>query len=274
MSAAEQSASRAASPGGLAMNLRVIGALGVRAVRQTFRRPQLMAPIIIFPTILLAIQTGGAGRAPDLPTWPLPGVEFLDFMIAGAMVQSALLGGNSGGIALAVDLESGFADRLFSAPVARTSIVLGRLLGTAALGLVTAAWFLGIAFIFGAEIQAGAAGVLLIVALVVASAMAFGSIGAALALRAGNASTVQGFFPLVFVILFLSTAFFPGELLLEPAKTIAEGNPLSFMVEAVRDPVISVVSVSHLAEGIASMALVAAIGMAFSARAIERRVKA
>ena len=36
-------------------------ALGARSIRQTFRRPQLMAPIVVFPTLLLAIQTGGAG---------------------------------------------------------------------------------------------------------------------------------------------------------------------------------------------------------------------
>ena len=46
----------------LVANLRVIGALGARSVKQTFRRPQLLAPIVVFPTLLLAIQTGGAGR--------------------------------------------------------------------------------------------------------------------------------------------------------------------------------------------------------------------
>ncbi len=45
-------------------------ALGMRSIRQTFRRPQLMAPIVVFPTMLLAIQTGGAGggrRTAGLP---------------------------------------------------------------------------------------------------------------------------------------------------------------------------------------------------------------
>ena len=41
------------------------------------------------------------------------------------------------------------------------------------------------------------------------------------------------------MILFLSTAFFPANLMLEPAATIAEYNPLSFIVEGIRDPVIS-----------------------------------
>ena len=44
-----------------AANLGSSAALGMRSIRQTFRRPQLVAPILIFPTLLLAIQTGGAG---------------------------------------------------------------------------------------------------------------------------------------------------------------------------------------------------------------------
>ena len=51
-------------------------------------------------------------------------------MLAGAMMQSTLLAGNSGGIALAVDIEMGFTDRLLAAPISRFAIVLGRLAGT------------------------------------------------------------------------------------------------------------------------------------------------
>ena len=76
-------------------------------------------------------------------------------------------------------------------------------------------------------------------ALVTASALAVGGIGAAIALRTGSASVVQGLFPLVLVVLFLSSAFFPQELMIEPAKTIAKYNPLSFIVEGVREPIIA-----------------------------------
>ena len=210
----------------------------MRSIRQTFRRPQLIAPIIVFPTILLAIQTGGAGGAVELPGFP-PVQSFLQFMLAGAMMQSLMLAGNSGGIALAVDIEMGFTDRLFAAPIPRFAIVLGRLAGTAALGLFGALWFLAIGLIFGAEIESGVAGALLAIALVTAAAMAVGGIGAAIALRTGSASVVQGLFPLVLVVLFISSAFFPQELMIEPAKTIAEYNPLSFIAEGVREPMIS-----------------------------------
>ena len=96
---------------GLATNARVVRALGARSIRQTFRRPQLISPIIVFPTLLLAIQTGGASAGVNLPGFP-PVQSFLQFMLAGAMMQSMMLAGNSGGIAFAVDIEMGFTDRL------------------------------------------------------------------------------------------------------------------------------------------------------------------
>ena len=249
--------------GRLRANLSVIGALGWRSVKQTFRRPQLMAPIIVFPTLLLAIQTAGAGRAVDLPAFPEVN-GFLDFMLAGAMIQSTLLAGNTGGIALALDIEMGFTDRLFAAPISRFAIVLGRLIGTFVLGAATAVWFLAIGLVFGATIEDGVAGVLLIVALVAGSAVAFGGLGAAIALRVGRVSVVQGLFPIVFVILFLSSAFFPANLMLEPAASIAEYNPLSFIVEAVRDLITSTLSAEALAEALGALALIGAIG--FGAR--------
>jgi ABC-2 type transport system permease protein len=256
----------------LAANARVVRALGMRSVRQTFRRPQLIAPIIIFPTLLLAIQTGGAGGAINLPGFPeVQG--FLQFMLAGAMMQALMLAGNSGGIALAVDIEMGFTDRLFASPIPRFAIVLGRLAGTAALGCFAAVWFLAIGLIFGAEIESGVAGALLAVVLVTAAAMAVGGLGAAIALRSGSASVVQGLFPLVLVVLFLSSAFFPQELMIEPAKTIAEYNPLSFVVEGVREPIISGIDATATLEAIAAILGIVVLGLLLSARALRHRLR-
>jgi ABC-2 type transport system permease protein len=244
----------------------------MRSVRQTFRRPQLMAPIIVFPTLLLAIQTGGAGAAIHIKGFPEV-QSFLQFMLAGAMMQSLMLAGNSGGIALAVDIEIGFTDRLFAAPISRFTIVLGRLAGTAALGLFASLWFLAIGLIFGAKIESGVAGALIAIALVTASAMAVGGIGAAIALRTGNASVVQGLFPLVLVVLFISTAFSPQELMIEPAKTIAQYNPLSFIVNGIRDPMISGITASDMLGAVLSILGIVVLGLVLSARALRHRLR-
>jgi ABC-2 type transport system permease protein len=256
----------------LAANARVVRALGARSIRQTFRRPQLIAPIVVFPTLLLAIQTGGAGAAIHLPGFPEV-QSFLQFMLAGAMMQAMMLAGNSGGIAFAVDIEMGFTDRLFAAPIPRFSIVLGRLAGTAALGLFAAVWFFAIGIVFGAEIAGGVPGALLSMALITASALAVGGIGAAIALRTGTASVVQGLFPLVLVVLFLSTAFFPQELMIEPAKTIAAYNPFSFIVEGVREPIVSGIDAADTLAAVAAIAAIIAFSLWLSARALRHRLR-
>src|SRR5205085_8078164 len=85
-------------------NAAVTAALSGRAIRQAFRRPQFIAPLVVFPSLMLAINTGGASRATQLPGFPhVHG--FLDFELAGAMMQSTMLAGVSGGIALALDFE-------------------------------------------------------------------------------------------------------------------------------------------------------------------------
>jgi ABC-2 type transport system permease protein len=253
-------------------NLRVIKALGIRSTRQTFRRPQLMAPIIIFPTLLLAVQSGGAGSAVDLPGFPQV-QSFLQFLLAAGIMQSLVLAGNSGGTAFAIEIETGFTDRLFSTPISRFTIVLGRLAGTAALGLFASLWFLAVGLVFGVTVEGGPAGALVAVSLATAAALAFGGIGSAIALRTGNANVVQGLFPLVFVVLFLSTAYFPLDLMIEPAKTIAEYNPLSYIVEGIRDPIISGISATETLEAVLAIAGVGALGLVLSAGALRHRLR-
>jgi ABC-2 type transport system permease protein len=256
----------------LATEWRVVAALGRRSVRQAFRRPQFLAPIIIFPSLFLAINTGGAGRAVDLPQFP-PVHGFLDFQLAGAMLQSTMLAGVSAAIALALDIEMGFIDRLVAAPIARSSFVLGRLGATGVLGIISGLWFLAVGLVFGAHIEGGVGGALVVLGLVALNAIAFGTLGAALALNSGSASVAQGIFPIVFVILFLSSAFFPQELLLEPAKTIAEWNPMSLIADGLRDPIISGVSLDVTLEALGGIAIIGGIGAALCARGLQHHLR-
>jgi ABC-2 type transport system permease protein len=251
----------------------VVAALARRSIRQTFRRPQFIAPILLMPTLFLAINTGGAHSATTLPGFPdVDGL--LDFELAGAMMQSAMLAGVSGGIALAIDIEMGFTDRLLAAPIPRPAIVLGRLGATVAMGLLLSAWFLLLGLVFGARVQAGVPGVLLVLVLVPLAALAFGSVGTALALWAGRASVVQGIFPLVFVVVFVSSAFFPRNLLSEPARSIADYNPMSFIAESVRDPIISGITPTETLKGLLGIAIVGAIGTVMSSFALRHRLRA
>jgi ABC-type multidrug transport system permease subunit len=256
----------------LAANGRVTMSLAKRGLRQALRRPQFLAPLVVFPSLMLAANTGGAGRATDLPGFPeVHG--FLDFELAGAMLQSAMLAGVSGGIALALDFEIGFIDRLFAAPISRYSIVAGRVAATAVLGVGTAIWFLAGGLIFGAHVEGGIAGALVVITLILLSAAAFALLAAALAIGASKASVVQGIFPIVFVILFLSSAFFPHALLLEPAQTIARLNPLSLIADGLRGPIIGPLDMSDVAKALGGIAIVAGVGFLLTALSLRRRMR-
>src|SRR4051794_26800869 len=102
------------------MMTRSVAALGRRAVRNTFRRTQFLAPILIFPSLLLAVNVGGLSRTTELPGFP--GVNgFLDFQLAAAITQALLIAGVGAGIAVALEIEGGFFDRLVASPVPRAA---------------------------------------------------------------------------------------------------------------------------------------------------------
>jgi ABC-2 type transport system permease protein len=247
-------------------------ALARRAIRNALRRPQLLAPMVIFPSLLLAVNVGGLSRTTDLPGFPdVDG--FLDFQLAAAMTQSLLLGGVGVGIAVALEIVGGFFDRLVAAPIPRSSIVLGRFLSAGVIATLTVCFFLVLGVIFGVEIKGGVGGLLLVLLIGGIAGMGFGGIGVALALRARNASLVQGSFPLVFVVLFLSSAFFPIGLLEAPADSIAEFNPLSYIADGLRDPIVSSVSADAVLEGLAAAIGLTAVMLAVSIHALHGRLR-
>jgi ABC-2 type transport system permease protein len=251
---------------------RVTMALARRALRNSLRRPQFLAPLVIFPSLFLAVNVGGLHRTTALPGFPhVHG--FLDFQLAAALTQSLLLGGIAQGLAAALEIEGGFFDRLAAAPIPRVAIVLGRLVAAAVISAVQVAYFLVLGLVFGAHIVAGVPGALVTLAIGMVAGTAFGGLGVALALRARSASTLQGIFPLVFVILFLSSAFFPRALLEAPLDGIALYNPLSYIANGMRNPIIDSLQATPVLEGLAAGAGVAVVAIGLAVWALRGRLR-
>ena len=201
-------------------------ALARRALVNSVRRPQFLAPLVVFPTLFLAINVGGLGATRTLAGFPhVDG--FLDYQLAAAITQSLLLGGVSAGIGTALDIEGGFFDRLVASPTPRAALVLGRVLAASVIA----------------------------------------------ALRSRSASTVQGIFPLVFVVLFISSAFFPLKLLTSPTDVIAQYNPLSFIANGMRQPIAFSNELAPFLERLLAAAAVACAAIWFSILALRGRLR-
>lgn len=248
-------------------------ALAARALRNSFRRPQFLAPLVIFPTMFLAVNVGGLEQATRLPGFEGGSDGMLDFQLAAAILQSILLGGISAGIAVGLEIQLGFFDRLVAAPIPRLAIVLGRLTATAVLSALQVLWFIALGLIFGAEIDGGIAGFACIVAIAIVAGVGFGALGQTLALAAKDPSIVQSIFPLVFVILFVSSAFFPIGLLDPPASWVAEYNPLSYMAQGMRNPIVDDVDATAVLEGLAAAGGVTAVAIGGAIVALRTRLR-
>jgi ABC-2 type transport system permease protein len=257
---------------GVAATVPVALALARRTLLNAVRRPQFLAPLVLMPTLFLAINTGGLHRSTDLPGFPhVDG--FLDFQLAGAITQSLLLGGVMQGIGTALEIEGGFFDRLVASPIPRVAIVLGRILAGTVIAAAQVVWFLALGLVFGVSIHGGVPGALLVLIIGALAGTGFAALGVLIALRARNASTVQGIFPLVFVVLFVSSAFFPRALLQAPANWVADWNPLSYVADGMRDPIIGPVSATPVLEGLAAAAGLVAVFVALAVLALRGRLR-
>jgi len=248
-----------------------VGEMARRSILQTVRQPAMVIPPIVFPLVLMSINVGGLDAATNLPGFPAD--TYLDFAIAVPFIQGALFAAINAGSALARDVETGFIKRLAMTPMQRAALLVGHLSGVMVVALASACIYLAAGFIAGMDFRAGPAGVLVLLALALLIALGFAATGAYIGLRSGSGEAVQGFFPLLFVALFLSSMALPRPLIEQDwFRTIATYNPVSYLLEGVRSLVIYGWDGEALALGFGCAAVIAALAVTGSAMALRTRL--
>jgi ABC-2 type transport system permease protein len=248
-----------------------VGMLARRSVVRTLRQPAMVVPALVFPLLLLSINSSGLDSTTRLPGFPTD--SYFEFALAIAFVQGALFSANSAGTNVANDIETGFLNRLSLTPLRRMSLMMGQLAGILALGLIQAVTFLLVGVAFGAGIAAGLPGALVIVAMSLTISAAFGCVGAFVALRSGSGEAVQGVFPLFFAALFLSSMALPRDLIeINWFQTVATYNPVSYMLEGIRSLVITGWDGEALALGFACSGGLAVIALLAASSALRTRM--
>lgn len=212
-----------------------------RSLKNTFRTPIAIFPIFLFPMIMLAMSSAALERSTNLPGFP-PVDSFLQFLISTTVIQGAMFGSIAAGSGIANDIEGGFFERLIATPVSRTSIIVGRVASTSIMAFIQAIFYISVAFAFGMRPEGGVLGVLLVAIVAAVTAAGIGSISVSFGLRTGSTEAVQGSFPMLFAFLFMSSAFFPRQLMSGWFKAVADWNPLSYLIEKNRTQIISGVS--------------------------------
>jgi ABC-2 type transport system permease protein len=245
--------------------------LARRSIVRTLRQPAMVVPSLVFPLLLLAINSSGLDSATLLPGFPSD--SYFEFALAIAFVQGALFSANSAGTNVSNDVETGFLNRLSLTPLRRSALLMGQLAGILALGLIQAVAFVVVGVAAGAGIEAGLGGALVIIALSLLISLAFGCIGAWVALRSGSGEAVQGVFPLFFAALFLSSMALPRDLIeISWFRTVADWNPVSYMLEGIRSLVIAGWDGQALALGFACAGVLTLVALLAASSALRTRM--
>lgn len=245
--------------------------LGKRSVVNTLRQPIAIIPSLTFPLVFLALNSASLAESIRLPEFP-PVESFLQFMIATTIIQGGLFGSIAAGADMATDIEGGFFDRLIATPVSRTSILIGRVAGAFTLAFFQAFLFFAVALPFGLTVEGGSLGMLGVAVISATAGAGFATISVAIGIKSGSTEVVQGSFPLLFTLMFLSSAFFPRSLMEGWFQDVASINPLSHMIESARSLVIRGWEMGEFLQGLAIAAALFVIGIVISLAALRGRL--
>ena len=232
-----------AMPRGLPKLLSETMVLYVRQMKRLSRQSTVIFFSLIQPLIWLVLFGQMFARIVRFPgaSEQFGNVSYLQFFIPTVILQSILFGSGQSGVGMITDIDSGFLDKLLTTPINRLAILLGRLSGDLTritvqmLLVIGIGWVFGrwqdprISFHYGIPGILGALGIAILFALML---MAF-NIFIALWTRNTEATFIVSNF-LTLPLLFTSSAQLPIALLPGWMQAVANVNPVTYTIEAMR----------------------------------------
>ncbi len=194
------------------------------------RRPEVIVFSLISPVMFVLLFNYVFGGSLDIP-----GEKYINFLIPGILVQTALFGGGNTAVGLAEDLAGGAIDRFRSLPMAPAANLTGRTLADAARSIVTTSVIYAIGFILGFRIPNGLGWFLVSIVLVVLFTWAMTWPFAYMGLKIKSVEGVQAasFIP-AFPLTFAASTFAPVENMPEWLRVFAENQPVTQAVDSIR----------------------------------------
>ena len=206
-------------------------AFGWRGMLKIKHVPEQLIDVTITPVLFLLMFTYLFGGAVAGST-----SAYLDYLLAGVLVQSVLFTSVYSGVALNTDVTKAVVDRFRSLPIWRPAPLVGAVLGDSVRYVIAGTLVVVLGVILGFRPDQGVPGVIAAIALVMVFAFAlswvFTVVG--LLMRSPNAVMNTGFMGL-FPLVFLSNTFVEPSTLPSALEAFVNANPISHLVTATRD---------------------------------------
>lgn len=248
-------------------HLATIVALVDRSKNELLRVPGAAIPAVLAPTIFFLGLNGVFGNLTQLTGFETD--SYASFLVPVTLLQGAGFTGAATGVNLARDIETGWLDRLLASPAPRWVLLTGTVIAASLRSFIPAAVVLLVAFAIGAH-WPGVDGMLITLALVAATAAVAACYATTLALRFKSQSAAPLMQAGMLALVLLTTAYAPLELLQGWLQDVARLNPMTLVVEAVRQGFVGGISWGETWPGLLAVTAMLAALAALSLRGMRR----
>jgi ABC-2 type transport system permease protein len=201
---------------------------------------------IMFLVLFAAVFGGAIGHS--LP----PGVSYLNFLMAGIIVQTVAFGSTTTAVAICNDLQKGIIDRFRSLPMANLAVLNGHVVSDLLRNGISTLVMLLTGLIIGFRSHASPLHWLMITGILLLFTFAFSWLAAIVGVIAKSVEAVQWLtFVFIFPLTFASSAFVPAETMPHYLKAFAENQPITQVVDAVRALILNTPVGNHAALSVA-----------------------
>lgn len=207
----------------------VITELEVRKLRHD---PMDLLTRAVQPTLWLLVFGQVFTKIRAIPTGDL---RYIDFMSPGILSQSVLFVSIFYGIGIIWERDLGISQKFLVAPIARESVILGKALSAGVRGISQAFIIYVLSVIIGVKVNLNPLAMLgILFAIVVGSAL-FSTFSMIIACLVKTRERFMGIGQVLSMPLFFaSNAIYPINIMPAWLQAISKGNPVTYMVDAVR----------------------------------------
>jgi len=200
------------------------------------RLPELLVFSTIQPVMFVLLFRYVFGNSIALSD---PSIAYVDYLMPGIIVQTAVFGAAGTGIGLAEDMAKGLIERFRSLPMARSAVLAGRTMADSVRNVFVMVLITVVGFAVGFRIHGGVPAYLLALGLVLLFALALSWVVATIGLGAPNGEAAQAaIFPMLFPLTFASSAFVDTSFMPGWLQVFANHQPVTVIVNAARDLVL------------------------------------
>jgi ABC-2 type transport system permease protein len=236
-----------------------------RSLRHTSRAVDALILSVVLPVMLMLLFVYVFGGAIET------GSAYIDYVVPGIIILCAGYGAAETGVGVCHDLVNRIIDRFRTLPIVASSVLIGHVVASVARNLVSTVVVIGVAFAIGFRPTAGLLEWLAAIGLILLFVLSISWVSVSFGLVAKTPEAASGFAFFLLFLPYVSSAFVPTDTMPAPLQAVADHQPITPLIEAIRGLLTGTPIGASAAIAVAWFASITVVAFAGSALLFRRR---